>query len=498
LGQPSGVSTRSSACSTTSGEGPPSVSAWNSDDQPASGDSAPGSASDEDGEGLPEEDEEQAQEDDGEEEPSKGEEVEVEFEVESEANGEDPASSEQGKEDEEEEDQEAANVAAEPTTCTEGTACTEASQAESEDPISLGHGGCEEKDDLPLFPQPARCDEAEAEAEAGSSSAVVPERTGEELGKELSSSAGEPQPSADDAESRPLEPSGSVEEEPGSDGQEQRQPASKEASSSSSSSSKKCANGWSSCSLPSGRLWSEDSEVQEKDAAAKSSSQWTRCSLPSGRLWSDDCELPDPPPLAGPPGVWNVGKPVQAPAVQEWTRAISAESTSSFASHPAPAMQDWTRAISGESCQSFGAYPWSRALSGESVQSFASRVSRCSGGDPDDKDMTLRSIMQALETVEPNRVLQVRRIKQLGFGSTVALREHCSKLGAVDRVLVSHSRAQARLRPASLGFIIMAEPSGVQAVLAAGTEQRVGGVTVKLGAFERQAAAAAGGGEEEA
>jgi len=100
--------------------------------------------------------------------------------------------------------------------------------------------------------------------------------------------------------------------------------------------------------------------------------------------------------------------------------------------------------------------------------------------------MTLRAIMQTLEPVEAGRVLQVRRIKQLGFASTVALREHCSQFGGVEKVLVSHSRAQSRLRPASLGFIVMDDCEGATALLAAGLEQNVKEVLIRLGPFERQ------------
>mmetsp|Transcript_129383 Transcript_129383/g.335485 ORF Transcript_129383/g.335485 Transcript_129383/m.335485 type:complete len:567 (-) Transcript_129383:381-2081(-) len=235
----------------------------------------------------------------------------------------------------------------------------------------------------------------------------------------------------------------------------------------------------------------KDAEPSEESQTVKTiqlAEGWSACCFPSGRMWSDDVDdLP-----AGPPGVFHLPRP-QAPAVpqQTWSRAISAESTQSFAA--SSAAFDWTRAMSGESVLSSAYYSpspaphqWSRAISAESVQSYASRASRASI-DPDDKDMTLRSIMQALETVDASRVLQVRRIKQLGFGSPAALREHCLQFGQVERVLVSHSRAQLRLRPASLGFIVMVDPAGVQAVLAAGKEQLIGEVVVKLGAFERQA-----------
>mmetsp|Transcript_99996 Transcript_99996/g.322313 ORF Transcript_99996/g.322313 Transcript_99996/m.322313 type:complete len:809 (-) Transcript_99996:144-2570(-) len=113
-----------------------------------------------------------------------------------------------------------------------------------------------------------------------------------------------------------------------------------------------------------------------------------------------------------------------------------------------------------------------------------------SSNNKDDKDMTLRAIMQVLEEVDPKCVLQVRRIKHLGFGSMAVLREHMSQFGEVDRVLVSHSRAQTRVRPASLGFVIMCDPAGTLETLAHGLEQPIGGACIRLGAFERHSAAA--------
>lgn len=100
------------------------------------------------------------------------------------------------------------------------------------------------------------------------------------------------------------------------------------------------------------------------------------------------------------------------------------------------------------------------------------------------KDMTLQDIMQDLNSVDEERVLIVRRIKQLGFSSGSRLREHFEQFGRVEQVLMSHSHVQQRVRPASLGFVVMVRREDAEAALAAGGEQEVLGHTILVCPFK--------------
>jgi hypothetical protein len=86
---------------------------------------------------------------------------------------------------------------------------------------------------------------------------------------------------------------------------------------------------------------------------------------------------------------------------------------------------------------------------------------------------TLRTHLSTLQNEDPMRVLIVRRINRLGFESDQALREYFTKLGNVRHVLVAHSRVKpsakrpvARVRPAGIGFVVMATQEEANAVLA--------------------------------
>merc|ERR1719235_2253874 len=76
---------------------------------------------------------------------------------------------------------------------------------------------------------------------------------------------------------------------------------------------------------------------------------------------------------------------------------------------------------------------------------------------------TLRTHLSTLQNEDPLCILIVRRINRLGFESDEALKEYFTKLGGVRHVLVAHSRVKpsvkrpvARVRPAGIGFVVMA------------------------------------------
>lgn len=113
---------------------------------------------------------------------------------------------------------------------------------------------------------------------------------------------------------------------------------------------------------------------------------------------------------------------------------------------------------------------------------------------------TMKVQLQALQNEDPNTVFIARRINKLGFSSSIALREHFSTYGEVAHIHVSHSRVknlrpgsnrntetQWRLRPASLGFVVMASPEVTARILEDGPEHDVKGVTVRTQPFHHQA-----------
>jgi len=107
---------------------------------------------------------------------------------------------------------------------------------------------------------------------------------------------------------------------------------------------------------------------------------------------------------------------------------------------------------------------------------------------------TLSTSLRVLSREDPQCLFIVRRINKLGFKAIPVLKRHFSAYGAVVQVLVAHSTvrqhrdpsSQARQRPSSLGFVQMATPEAVLAVLAVGAEQEVQGLTIRVQRFERQ------------
>jgi len=107
---------------------------------------------------------------------------------------------------------------------------------------------------------------------------------------------------------------------------------------------------------------------------------------------------------------------------------------------------------------------------------------------------TLSTSLQLLSRENPECLFIVRHINKLGFKASRTLKRHYSAYGPVIRVLVAHSTVRqhgspdchARRRPSSLGFMQMASPEAVKAILAAGPEQEVDGSTIRIQKFERQ------------
>jgi hypothetical protein len=101
---------------------------------------------------------------------------------------------------------------------------------------------------------------------------------------------------------------------------------------------------------------------------------------------------------------------------------------------------------------------------------------------------TLRTHLTEVQSKDPRCVLVVRKIQRLGHDSSNQLRAYFEWFGPVESVLTSPVRSQAqeggmRLRPAHLGFVVMATPEGARAALSDGESQNVAGVQIEVQHF---------------
>jgi len=104
---------------------------------------------------------------------------------------------------------------------------------------------------------------------------------------------------------------------------------------------------------------------------------------------------------------------------------------------------------------------------------------------------SLRQDLELLRQRQPECVIIVRKIKKLGFDSPQFLNEHFGQYGEVKELLVAHShvkptakRPNGRVRPAALGFIVMATEEGAKEAFKAGIDQMLGDVSIELAPFE--------------
>lgn len=101
---------------------------------------------------------------------------------------------------------------------------------------------------------------------------------------------------------------------------------------------------------------------------------------------------------------------------------------------------------------------------------------------------TLRTHVTEVQSKDSRCVLVVRKIQRLGHDSNKQLRAYFEWFGPVESVLTSPVRSQAqeggmRLRPAHLGFVVMAAPEDARAALSDGESQNVAGVQIEVQQF---------------
>jgi len=103
---------------------------------------------------------------------------------------------------------------------------------------------------------------------------------------------------------------------------------------------------------------------------------------------------------------------------------------------------------------------------------------------------SLRQDLELLRQRQPEHVIIVRKIKKLGFDSPQMLDDHFSQFGEVKELLVAHShvkpsakRPNGRVRPAALGFIVMADEEAAQNAIKLGTDQMIHGTSIEVAPF---------------
>lgn len=116
------------------------------------------------------------------------------------------------------------------------------------------------------------------------------------------------------------------------------------------------------------------------------------------------------------------------------------------------------------------------------------------------REVTMRSHLRNLARMTSPCVVIARRINRVDFDAEMVLKAHFSTYGIVENVLVPKSVIPAkprkesdaiatcgrpRLRPHGTGFIVMRKAEAVNAILAAGSEHVVQGVTVTLQRFRQ-------------
>ncbi|KAF4744347.1 acyl-protein thioesterase, partial [Perkinsus olseni] len=116
-----------------------------------------------------------------------------------------------------------------------------------------------------------------------------------------------------------------------------------------------------------------------------------------------------------------------------------------------------------------------------------------------DHGVPLWHVLRSLSNVDEKRVFTVRKIQKLGFESPPKLREYFSMWGKVTNILVLHRQARTastsggdsnneknvRVRPPSVGFVVMEDPDVVSRILAT-PKHVICGHSCEVQVFERK------------
>lgn len=109
----------------------------------------------------------------------------------------------------------------------------------------------------------------------------------------------------------------------------------------------------------------------------------------------------------------------------------------------------------------------------------------------DGSEESLSTQLRDLSDIDNNRVVMVRKINRLGLESASPLKSHFSQFGSVERVMAAPARAKAqfgqaktRLRPATMGFVVMSTAEQANAAFKFGAEHMLDGCTIVVSPFQ--------------
>ncbi|EER20066.1 hypothetical protein Pmar_PMAR007349 [Perkinsus marinus ATCC 50983] len=117
-----------------------------------------------------------------------------------------------------------------------------------------------------------------------------------------------------------------------------------------------------------------------------------------------------------------------------------------------------------------------------------------------DHGVPLWHVLRSLSNIDEKRVFTVRKIQKLGFESPPKLREYFSLWGRVTNIMVLHRQARTtsssssgdmsndknvRVRPPSVGFVVMEDPEVVTRILAT-PQHTICGHSCEVQVFERK------------
>jgi hypothetical protein len=133
-----------------------------------------------------------------------------------------------------------------------------------------------------------------------------------------------------------------------------------------------------------------------------------------------------------------------------------------------------------------------KANTGESKYQATSKFAKPIGANtrPANPEEGLKAHLRHLTCENEDCIIMVRKISKLGLESASLLEVFFSRYGAVKRILVSHVHEKVKgtdrvkIRPAGIAFVVLESADAVAAAYAAGTEQKVLGVTINIGPFE--------------
>jgi hypothetical protein len=101
--------------------------------------------------------------------------------------------------------------------------------------------------------------------------------------------------------------------------------------------------------------------------------------------------------------------------------------------------------------------------------------------------------LNELQSDNPDKLLVVKKINRLGFGSAEILKTHFEKFGPVEKVRLSNAHTKepgasqrVRLRPSGIAFVLFKSTEAAAQVLAEGDTQLIHGLKVYVRGFERR------------